>query len=269
MIDGVGEIGRWQVGQAGVQGRRGRYRERGGDGGDEPGLECRGGGELATAGAQGGSQCGLVGAYARGESAGEDECRRGQDTAEDGDGEHDGGGDVPLVVGGPQGQRQFGGDTCEPDAVAEGARQPAVGTADGRGHGLQVVAVAVGQVRMGGDLQPVDCGTGGDQVGEVDEERAVGVDRLLEAAVPVAGGGAGRGQRVAVPAAPGQRAYHTDDDHVDGRDGRVGQLGAEAYPVTGGEAEQLCGGLQQHRVAGVLWPAPGDQLASGRQVVQP
>ena len=217
-----------------MQGRRGRYRERGGDGGDEPGLECRGGGELAAAGAQGGPQGGLVGADARGQPAGEDECRRGQDTAEDGDGEHDGGGDVPLVVGGPQGQRQVGGDTCELDAVAEGAGQPAVGTADGPGHGLQVVAVGVGQVRMGGDLQPVDGGAGGDQVGEVDEERAVGVDRLQEAAVPVAGGGAGRGQRVAVPAAPRQRAYDTDDGHVDGRDGRVGQLGAEAHPADRG-----------------------------------
>ncbi len=87
---------------------------------------------------------------------------------------------------------------------------------------------------MGGDLHPVDCGAGGDQVGEVDDERAVGVDRLHEAAVPVAEGGAGRGQRVAVPAAPRQRAYDTDDCHVDGRDGRVGQFGAEAYPAARG-----------------------------------
>ena len=52
------------------------------------GLDGRGGGELAAAGAQGGQQGGLVGADAGGEPAGEGEGGRGQDAAEHGDGEH-------------------------------------------------------------------------------------------------------------------------------------------------------------------------------------
>ena len=67
--------------------------------------------------------------------------------------------------------------------VAERAGQPAVGAAQARGHGVEVAAGRRGQVGLGGDLQPVDGGAAGEQVVEVDEERAVGVDGLREAAV--------------------------------------------------------------------------------------
>ena len=58
--------------------------DRARDGGQRVGERADGVGQ-GPAGAQGGPQGGLFGAYARCQSAGEDECCRGQDTAEGGD----------------------------------------------------------------------------------------------------------------------------------------------------------------------------------------
>jgi hypothetical protein len=250
---------RREMAEAGVQrGRRG-YPDRRGEDGERAALGGRHGGELAAADSQRGQQCGLAVPHTGGEPTGQRQGGRGQHAAEDRDGEYGGGGDPLLVAGVPQGERQPGLDPVDPHPVAERAFQPAVGGGHGAGDGVQVAAAGAGQVGPGGDLQPGDERAAAEQVGQVDEERAVGADRSHAAAVLECRVVAGAGERVAVPAGAWQRSRDSHDGDVERGAGVDGEFFSNVDAAAGSEAERPRGGLQDDGLPRSPWPAPGRQ----------
>ena len=174
---GAGQRG--QVGQRGVQGGRGRDRQRGGQRGERAGLDDRGGGELAAAGAQGGEQGGLVGAYPVVSRPARARAIAVSTMPISGEREHRAGGEPLLAARVEQGLRQPGRDAFDLHPVAERATELAVGAEQRRGQRVEAAAGRRGQVRAGGDLQPVKGGAAAQQVVEIDQERPVPVDRAV------------------------------------------------------------------------------------------